>query len=60
MMREKKAQEVLAKIRDFVNKEILPTLDKKDRKEVVMYNTGVHSGGYLSALEVKVSIKLDY
>ena len=59
-MKKKKAQEVLAKIRDLVNKEILPTLDEKDRKEVVVYNTGVHSGGYLSALEVKVCIRLDY
>ena len=59
-MQEKKAHDVLTKIRDFVNKEVLPTLDEKERKEVVMYNTGVHSSGYLSALEVKVCIRLDY
>jgi len=59
-MKEKKAHEVLTKIRDFVNKEIMPTLVEKDRKDFVMHSTGVHSGGYLSALEVKVHIRLDY
>lgn len=59
-MKEKKAHEVLTKIRNFVNKEILPILDEKDRKDVVTHSTGVHSSGYLSALEVKVCIRLDY